>query len=66
MNVTEEKYLSRLDVAEMFGVPVKTVETWAYKGTGPRFYKIGRYARYKASDCAAWAESQQRGGSDAA
>lgn len=66
MEVTAEKYLSRREVAELFGVPEKTIAQWAFKKTGPRFYRIGRYSRYKLSDCMAWAEAQQTGGSDAA
>ncbi|WP_236566882.1 helix-turn-helix transcriptional regulator [Nocardia sp. CY41] len=53
------RWLTRAEVAQMFGVPVKTVAEWASKGTGPDFYKIGRYARYKLSDCLTWAESQK-------
>lgn len=53
------RWLTRAEVAHMFGVPDKTVAQWATKGTGPDFYKIGRYARYLLSDCLAWAEAQK-------
>lgn len=59
MQVQEEKWLTRKEVGELFGVPEKTVAQWAFKGTGPHFYKIGRHARYKLTDCMAWAESQK-------
>lgn len=62
MGATVEKWLTREEVADLFGVPAKTVCMWAYKGTGPRFYRIGRFARYKASDVDQWAEAQQQGG----
>ena len=55
----QPKFLTRHEVAQMFGVPEKTVAQWAFKGTGPKFYKIGRYARYKLSDCLEWAESRE-------
>lgn len=42
------------DLAERFGVPPKTVYDWNSKGTGPRFMKIGRHARYKLADVIAW------------
>lgn len=60
--VVNDRWLTREDVAELFAVPVKTVGMWAYRGTGPRFYKIGRFARYRASDVDRWAEEQRQGG----
>ena len=59
MEAPTEKYLSRRDVAEMFGVPEKTVSQWAFKKSGPPFLKIGRYARYRLSDVTAWANAQE-------
>jgi predicted DNA-binding transcriptional regulator AlpA len=53
------RWLTRAEVAQMFGVPEKTVAEWAHQRTGPDYYRIGRYARYKLSDCLAWAESQK-------
>lgn len=66
MEAPIEKYLSRREVAELFDVPEKTVAQWAFKKTGPPVYRIGRYARYKLSECLTWADAQQTGGSDAA
>lgn len=60
------RWLTRAEVAQMFGVPVKTVATWASKGEGPKYHRIGRHCRYKLSDCLAWADAQRTGGSDAA
>ena len=49
-----EKHLTPEDLAEREGVPVKTVYTWNSDGTGPRYMKIGRYARYRLVDVIAW------------
>jgi hypothetical protein len=46
------------DVAAFLGVPSASVRYWAYMGTGPRSYKIGRRRKYKPSDVRAWAEAQ--------
>ncbi|WP_395105270.1 helix-turn-helix transcriptional regulator [Actinomadura sp. SCN-SB] len=49
-----EKHLTIEDLAERFGVPVRTVYSWNSEGTGPRYMKIGRHARYKLADVIAW------------
>ncbi|GAA4098806.1 helix-turn-helix domain-containing protein [Actinomadura miaoliensis] len=49
-----EKHLSIEDLAERYGVPVKTVYDWNSKGTGPRYMKIGRHVRYKLADVITW------------
>jgi excisionase family DNA binding protein len=50
---------TRLQVATYLRVPVRTLDRWAYLGTGPRFYRIGRHARYRMSDVVAWLEQQR-------
>lgn len=62
MHTSEDYWLSREEVASRVKVPVKTLAEWASRGKGPRFYKIGRYARYKMSDLIAWEEAQATGG----
>ena len=39
--------------------PVKTLIAWRYKGTGPRFVRVGRHVRYRWPDVEAWLTSQQ-------
>lgn len=38
----------------------KWPEAARFRGTGPRFIKVGRSVRYKASDVIEWIESQAR------
>ena len=40
-----EKHLTVQELAEREGVPVSTVRQWNYKGSGPRFMRIGKYVR---------------------
>lgn len=52
---------TRDEVAEYLGVPKGTLTQWAHRGKGPKYFRIGRYARYDWRDVQAWLE-QQRGG----
>ena len=45
-------------VAEVLGVPVKTLYQWRYKGTGPVGVKVGRHLRYRAADVEVWVEGR--------
>jgi N-acyl-D-aspartate/D-glutamate deacylase len=53
-------------VAHRYNVPVRTLEMWRYRRTGPRFVKLNGHVRYRWSDLAAWEAAQTRGGGDAA
>jgi predicted DNA-binding transcriptional regulator AlpA len=50
----EDRWLSRQELADRYGVPVKTPAVWASKGTGPRYAKFGRHVRYRLSDVIDW------------
>jgi excisionase family DNA binding protein len=54
-----ERLLTRGEVAEFLGVPVKTVAAWAYTGRGPAFVRIGKHSRYDPADVRAWIERQR-------
>lgn len=53
-----DTWLTRQEVADRYRVPVATLAKWAHTGAGPKFYKIGRFARYKLSDVTRWEEQQ--------
>jgi len=55
---TEDRWLSRQELADRYGVPVKTPAEWASKGTGPRYAKFGRHVRYRLSDVIDWEREQ--------
>lgn len=46
--------MDQKQVAKMLGVSTKTLESWRWRKTGPRFIKIGRLARYRMSDVMAY------------
>ena len=49
------------EVADYLGVPLRTVETWAYSGAGPRYAKIGRHRRYRWEDVEAFVAAKVKG-----
>jgi excisionase family DNA binding protein len=55
---TGESFWSTTDVAKYLGVPESTIRYWAYQGTGPKSFKIGRRRKFKPSDVRKWAEAQ--------
>lgn len=42
------------ETADYLGLPVGTMYQLNYKGTGPRFYTVGRHCRYEPDDVVAW------------
>jgi predicted DNA-binding transcriptional regulator AlpA len=50
----DDKWITRQELADRYGVPVKTPAEWASKGTGPRYAKFGRHVRYLLSDVIDW------------
>ena len=46
-------------VAEYLGIPRRTLGQWRYKGTGPRYRRVGRYIRYVPSDLISWLQEQE-------
>ncbi len=53
-----DKWLTRQELADRLGLPVKTPAEWASKGTGPRYAKFGRHVQYRLSDVMDWEEHQ--------
>lgn len=56
--ITDDRWITRQELADRYGVPVKTPAEWASKGTGPPYAKFGRYVRYRMSDVIAWETTQ--------
>lgn len=53
-NDVDERWLSRQELADRYGLPVKTIAQWASKGTGPLYARMGRHVRYRLSDVVDW------------
>lgn len=55
-----ENTLRRDEAAQYLGVSVPTLARWASHGTGPHYYKIGRWARYRVPDLDQFVEQRRR------
>lgn len=41
-------------LAETLSVSVKAIQSWRYKGGGPKFVRLGRAVRYRPEDVEVW------------
>ena len=46
--------LTEKEAAALLHVTVKGVQSWRYRGNGPRFVKVGRCVRYRLEDLQAF------------
>lgn len=42
------------ELADQLHLSTSTLAQWRYKGTGPKFIKVGRKVLYRAADIHAW------------
>ncbi|MGG7571212.1 helix-turn-helix transcriptional regulator [Streptomyces sirii] len=49
-----ERFLTPVDLADLFGVPIETVYQWRRKRTGPRGFRVGKHVRYDPADIRRW------------
>jgi len=47
----KKKLLTTKQVSQIYSVPEGTLNNWAYKRVGPRFYKVGRLRLYDPDHC---------------
>ena len=53
------RLLSTEEVARILVVPVTTLYTWRYKGTGPRAFRVGKHLRYRLEDVLQWLATRE-------
>lgn len=53
-NNTDDRWLSRRELADRYGLPITTLAQWASKGTGLRYARMGRHVRYHLSGVIDW------------
>lgn len=63
--MTEQRYMTTVEVAEMLRTPVETVRFWRHTGKGPKSFKVGRRVLYAADDLDAFI-AQARGADEVA
>jgi hypothetical protein len=52
--------MTRAELGNWIRTPPTTLAQWATKGTGPRYYLVGRRTLYRRSDVEAWLQQQER------
>jgi hypothetical protein len=57
---TGDTYLSNRDLADRYGVDIRTVRHWRLAGTGPRGIRFGRHVRYALTEVQRWEREQYR------
>ena len=57
----DEDFLTLAEAAAILRKPVNTLRWWRQRGTGPRFFKIGRHLVTTIGDLRAWIEEQKQG-----
>lgn len=55
---TEDRHLTRDEAARYLGISRRSLDNWAHQGRGPRYFRVGRSARYRLSDLQQWLESR--------
>jgi hypothetical protein len=59
MPTSSDRLLTPAEAAELLGdMPVDTLRLWRYRGTGPRYVRVGRHVRYRPADLAAWIDER--------
>lgn len=49
-----EQWMSPQELADMLGVPVRTIYAWRTRRDGPRGHRIGKHVRFRMSDVETW------------
>lgn len=57
--------LDTTQLSEVTGIPKRTLDQYAYLGTGPAFVKLGGHRRYRQSQVEEWLDANTRGGGTA-
>lgn len=48
------------ELGQRLGKSTAALANWRYLGLGPRFVKVGKAVRYRASDVESWLDEQTR------
>jgi excisionase family DNA binding protein len=54
-----DEILTAQETADLLRVPLATLCRWCSTGTGPPYYRLGRYSRWRRSEVFTWLEAQR-------
>lgn len=57
--MSDSDLLIREEAAAYLRKPAATLAAWAYRGTGPEFFRVGRRVLYRRSELDRWLERQR-------
>jgi len=53
-------FMTTEQAAQFLGLRPNTLEIWRFRGTGPKFVKLGRAVRYRLADLEDFIQAQTR------
>lgn len=53
-----EGFISPEALAELLGIPIRTIYSWRSRGLGPPPYRIGKHVRFRLEDVDRWLETR--------
>jgi predicted DNA-binding transcriptional regulator AlpA len=53
-----EKLMGVEELAELLGVPPRTIYSWRYRGVGPRAIKVGGAVKYEPAEVRRYLDAQ--------
>jgi predicted DNA-binding transcriptional regulator AlpA len=59
--IDPDALLNELQVSELLGLSVRTLQAWRTRLGGPRFVQAGRSIRYRRRDLVDWVEANTMG-----
>jgi hypothetical protein len=57
-----QRLMDSNELSELIVVPPRTLDSWAYRGIGPAYVRVGKYRRYRVEDVERWLADNVRGG----
>ena len=57
---TDDQLLSVGQLAELLGVPARTIHAWRYRRTAPPGIRLGKHLRFRRRDVEAWIDEHRR------
>jgi len=56
---TDDQLLSVGQLAELLGVPARTIHAWRYRRTAPPGIRLGKHLRFRRRDVEAWIDEHR-------
>lgn len=61
--VDPDALLTEVQVGQLLGLSIRTLQAWRARRAGPPFVQVGRAIRYRRSDVVSWIDANTMGSS---